>query len=103
MAVTLGITDNNKLWPSGWTAGTGGQAVSGYPAFNANGDVAEQNRYIGTDPWGNSALVWQCTSTGGNDASGGWNTDAFAITNTSLYRFSAVSYTHLTLPTTSRV
>lgn len=88
MAVTLGIADNNKLWPSGWTAGTGGMVVSGYPTFNANGDANEQNRYVGTDPWGNSAMVWQCTSTGGNDASGGWDTDAFAITNTSLYRFS---------------
>ena len=88
MATTLGVADSNKLWPSGWTTGTGGMAVGGYPSFNANGDANEQNRYVGTDPWGNSAMVWQCTSTGGNDASGGWNTDAFAITNTSMYRFS---------------
>jgi hypothetical protein len=88
MAITLGVADPNKLWPSGWTTGTGGMAVSGYPTFNANGDANEQNRYVGTDPWGNSAMVWQCTSTGGNDASGGWNTDSFAIDLNKLYRFS---------------
>lgn len=88
MAVVLGAVNNNKLGPHGWTAGTGSMAVGGYPTFNANGDANEQNRYTGTDPWGNSAMVWQCTSTGGNDASGGWNTDGFAIDNTKLYRFS---------------
>jgi hypothetical protein len=83
MAVTLGRFDNNLLSPSSWTTGNGGVGM-----FNANGDTNEQNRYVGTDPWGNSAIVWQCTSTGGNDASGGWNTNNFSIDQNSLYRFS---------------
>lgn len=88
MAITLGVADNNKLWPSGWTAGNGGMAVSGYPSFNANGNTGEQNRYVGTDPWGNSAMVWQTVPSGDGNADGGWNTDSFAIDNTKLYRFS---------------
>ena len=89
MAVTLGIANKNLLGPSNWT--TGGDSIAaanGYPAFNRNGDANEQNRYTGTDPWGNSAIVWQCASTGGNDASGGWDTSSFAIDNTQMYRFS---------------
>lgn len=83
MAVTLGSYNNNLINPSSWTAGTGGVGI-----FNANGDANEQNRYVGTDPWGNSAMVWQCTSTGGNDASGGWNTSGVSIDQNALYRFS---------------
>lgn len=88
MAITLGVADSNLLWPSGWTAGSGSMAVSGYPTFNANGDANEQNRYVGTDPWGNSAMVWQATNTAGNNADGGWDTSSFAIDQTKLYRFS---------------
>ena len=89
MAVTLGIANLNLLGPSNWTTGGDGiAAANGYPAFNRNGDANEQNRYTGTDPWGNSAIVWQCASTGGNDASGGWDTSSFAIDNTQMYRFS---------------
>lgn len=88
MAITLGVADANMLWPSGWTAGSGGIAVSGYPTFNANGDTGEQNRYVGLDPWGNSAMVWQTVPSGNGGADGGWNTDSFAINNTKMYRFS---------------
>lgn len=88
MAITLGVADNNMLWPSGWTAGSGGMSVSGYPAFNANGDAGEQNRYVGTDPWGNSAMVWQTVPSGNGGADGGWNTESFSINNTKMYRFS---------------
>jgi hypothetical protein len=83
MAITLGSTDANLLDPTTWTAGTGGVGI-----FNANGSANEQNRYLGTDPWGNTSMVWQCTSTGGNDASGGWDTSQVSIDSTKLYRFS---------------
>ena len=89
MAVTLGIVNKNLLGPSNWTTGNGGiAAANGYPAFNQNGLTGEQNRYLGTDPWGNSAIVWQTVPSGNGEADGGWNTDAFSITNTSRYRFS---------------
>jgi hypothetical protein len=83
MAVSLTQFNNNLIDPSGWTAGTGGIGI-----FGANGDANEQNRYVGTNPWGGSSMVWQCTSTGGNDASGGWNTSGVSIDQTKLYRFS---------------
>lgn len=83
MAVTIGRFNNNLINPSSWTAGNGGVGV-----FNANGDATEQNRYVGTDPWGNSAMVWQTVPSGNNQADGGWNTSGVAIDQNSLYRFS---------------
>lgn len=84
MAVTLGrLTDFNKLNPSNWTAGSG--SATGFPA---NGDAGEQNRYIGTNPWGASALVWQTVPSGNGNADGGWNTDTFSVDPTKLYRYS---------------
>lgn len=84
MAVTLTNVGNfNLLDPSSWTAGSGSVGI-----FNANGATNEQNRYVGTDPWGNANMVWQCTSTGGNDASGGWDTTGVTVDPTKLYRFS---------------
>ena len=84
MAVTLGrIANTNLLDPSTWTAGSGSVGI-----FAANGDVGEQNRYVGTDPWGNAAMVWQTVPSGNNQADGGWNTSGVAIDSTKLYRFS---------------
>lgn len=83
MAVTLGRFDNNLLSPQTWAAGNGGTGI-----FSANGDTGEQNRYMGTDPWGNSALVWQTVPSGNNQADGGWNTSGVSIDQNSLYRFS---------------
>ena len=83
MAVTLTQFNNNLINPSSWTAGSGSVGI-----FGANGDAAEQNRYVGTDPWGTSALVWQTVPSGNGNADGGWNTSGVAITNTKLYRFS---------------
>lgn len=89
MAVTLGIANRNLLGPSNWGTGNGGVgAANGYPAFNQNGDTGEQNRYMGTDPWGNSAVIWQTVPSGNGNADGGWNTDSFSISQSSLYRFS---------------
>ncbi len=68
---------------SGWTTGSG--SISG---FGQNGDTAENERVNGTDPWGNSAVVWETRPTGTADADGGWNTDWFSVDNTKRYRFS---------------
>jgi hypothetical protein len=90
MSIALDITGtSNLLGSSGWTVGTGSCSVSGYPTFNANQTTStENNRYVGTDPWGNSDIVWQSVPSGDGNADGGWNTDAFTISNTKLYRFS---------------
>ena len=83
MAVTLTQFNNNLVNPSSWTTGNGGVGI-----FNANGDTGEQNRYVGTDPWGNSAIVWQTVPSGNGNADGGWNTNSFSVDQYSTYRFS---------------
>ena len=83
MAVTLTQFNNNLINPSSWTVGSGGAGI-----FVANGNAGEQNRYVGTDPWGNSAMVWQTVPSGDGNADGGWNTTGVAVDITKLHRFS---------------
>jgi hypothetical protein len=83
VAVSLTTSNYNLLDPSSWTAGSGSVGI-----FSANGDTGEQNRYIGTDPWGNAAMVWQTVPSGNNQADGGWNTSGVSIDSSKLYRFS---------------
>jgi hypothetical protein len=66
-----------------WSLGSGGATT-----FSQNGSTSENERVNGTDPWGNSAIVWESRPTGTADADGGWNTDWFGIDEFSLYRFS---------------
>jgi hypothetical protein len=66
-----------------WTTGSGG--VSGY---NQNGDTVENERVSGTDPWGNTNIVWETRASGNGNADGGWATDWFNIDRSKLYRFS---------------
>jgi hypothetical protein len=66
-----------------WTNGSGG--VTGY---NQNGQTAENERISATDPWGNTATVWEARPLAQTNDDGGWNTDSFTIDNTQLYRFS---------------
>lgn len=72
----------NLLDTSTWTIGNG--SVSG---FSRNGQVSENVREFGTDPFGNSSILWK----GGNDASsnadGGWNSSYYNVDNTETYRF----------------
>jgi hypothetical protein len=69
-------------WGS-WTTGSG--SVTGY---SQNGQTAENERIIATDPWGNNSIVWEARPLAQNNDDGGWNTTDFAIDNTQLYRFS---------------
>lgn len=73
----------NLLRPDLWTTGSGS-----FAEFNQNGETSENERVIGTNPWGKSAVVWETRPIGTNDADGGWNTNAFTIDKTQLYRFS---------------
>ena len=84
MSVTMTQLDNNNLLNlSTWTVGTG--AVGGFPL---NGATEESQRLLATNPYGQSAVVWQTNPNGDGNASGGWNGDSVAINNTKTYRFS---------------
>jgi hypothetical protein len=66
-----------------WSVGSGG--ASGY---NQNGNTNENERVNGTDPWGNSTVVWESRPSGDGNADGGWETSWYDIDRTKLYRFS---------------
>lgn len=84
MSITLGVIGSpNLIDPSGWTAGNGGVGI-----YGANGDTGEQNRYVGTNPWGQSAMVWQTVPSGNGNADGGWNTSGVPVDPRQTYRFS---------------
>jgi|688.fasta_scaffold148326_3 hypothetical protein len=90
LAFALDAADTNTItrWStfknmSTWSAGSGG--ASGY---SANGNTNENERVLGTDPWGNAALVWETRASGDGNADGGWNADSYSIDNTKLYRAS---------------
>ena len=96
-SATLGITASldagdrkNSFLPfstflnmSTWALGSGG--CTGY---SQNGNTNENERVTGTDPWGNSATVWESRPSGDYYPDGGWNTDWYDIDRTKLYRFS---------------
>lgn len=73
----------NILDPYSWTTGSGG-----FSGFNQNGGTDENARVIGTDPWGNSVVVWESRPNGNGNDDGGWNTDWFSVDEKKLYRFS---------------
>ena len=73
----------NILDPYSWTTGSGGIG-----SFGQNGNTGENERVIGTDPWGNSAVVWETRASGDGGPDGGWNHNSFSIDNTKLYRMS---------------
>src|SRR5690606_35407732 len=90
-AVTLSVNNPSRnggeIDRSTWTVGSG--AVSG---FNLNGLANENFRINATNPWGNSAVVWEArrliVTVAINYGRGGWNTPSFTIDNSKLYRFS---------------
>lgn len=83
----------NVLNLTTWTSGSG--SVTG---FNVNGTAAENQRLFGTDPWGESALVWEAQSAGTNAGNGGWDGTRFPIDETKMYRFS--TWVNRTVPGT---
>jgi hypothetical protein len=66
-----------------WTLGSGG--VGNY---SQNGGTDENERVNGTDPWGNSAIVWESRPNGNGYDDGGWNNGYYDIDRTKLYRWS---------------
>jgi hypothetical protein len=77
------FTNNPNLLTVSWTTGSGSTGM-----FNQNGSTDENVRVNGTDPWGNSAVVWETRPNGSSADDGGWNTSWFNIDRTKLYRFS---------------
>jgi hypothetical protein len=73
----------NILDPYSWAVGSGGTG-----AFGQNGSTDENERVIGTDPFGNSSVLWETRANGSADADGGWNHGSFSADNTKLYRMS---------------
>lgn len=73
----------NILDPYSWAVGSGGTG-----AFGQNGSTDENERVIGTDPFGNSAVVWESRANGSNADDGGWGTGFYDVDEFSLYRWS---------------
>jgi len=73
----------NLLNTSTWTVGSG--SVSG---FSQNGATSENSREVGTNPFGNSSILWKGGNDGSSNADGGWNTTWHNIDHTETYRFS---------------
>jgi len=77
------LKDYSIINVNNWNLGSGG--CGGY---NQNGGTNENERVVGTDPWGNSAIVWESRPSGNGNDDGGWNTDYFSVDITKRYRFS---------------
>lgn len=72
----------NLLDTSTWTVGSG--SVGG---FSRNGEVSENVREFGTDPFGNSSIIWKGGNDAASNADGGWNSSYYNIDNEETYRF----------------
>jgi len=73
----------NIIDPYSWTTGSGGIG-----SFSQNGSTDENERVIGTDPFGNSSVLWETRANGSAADDGGWNHSSFPVDNTKLYRLS---------------
>lgn len=77
--------ENSFVNTSAWADGQTGSATG----YSANETVSTENaRVIGTDPWGNSNIVWETRASGDGNGDGGWNTGYYNIDRSKLYRFS---------------
>ncbi|WP_281228765.1 DUF6443 domain-containing protein [Flavobacterium aquiphilum] len=75
--------DNNLLdWKNNWTLGSG--AV---PFFSQNGQLIENIRINGLNPFGKTDRLWRCVNDASNDADGGWNTSLVNIDKTKAYQY----------------
>ncbi len=78
---------------SNWAVGSGTLSKTTYGgsfSFTQNGLTSENERVLGTNPFGQESVVWETRPVGDNNADGGWNsvyTD-MPIDSTKMYRFS---------------
>lgn len=73
----------NLLDLTGWTIGSGTSGI-----FTMNGQASENVREWGDGPNGNRVILWKSQPDGATNADGGWNSQAFPIIHTNMYRFS---------------
>lgn len=83
LTVNGAVSNGGQIDYSIWGTGTGSTT-----GFDQNGSTTENHRINGTDPWGNSTVVWEARPDNVSGPDGGWNTTNFPIDNTKLYRFS---------------
>ena len=76
------LSHNLLPWKRNWTVGSGSA-----PFFNQNGQESDNERIMGDNPFGRSALLWRCGNDPNSNADGGWNTDYFPVDNTIAYRY----------------
>ena len=78
-------TQNSLIDMNAWTASSGSIGV-----FGQNGGTSENVRYLTTNPYGKTTLVWEARADGGSGSDGGWNTDNPnpTINPSKMYRFS---------------
>ncbi|WP_425237724.1 hypothetical protein [Ulvibacterium sp.] len=75
-------SQTNLIDTSTWTVGNG--TVTGFWRI---GTDAENVRELGTDPHGNTSVLWKVVPDAGYDADGGWNSPYMAADHTKTYRF----------------
>ena len=76
--------NTNLINYSTWNVGTGSIGI-----FSMNGTSAENTRLYDTDPFNQSAVVWETPSNDvTSDADGGWDSSRIPINPTKMYRFS---------------
>lgn len=69
-------------WSMDWMVGSGSTTF-----FSQNGATAENNRIEAPDPFGNTAIIWECGNDPNSNADGGWNTVSFNVDKTKTYRY----------------
>ena len=91
LVLSYDFSDRNTYLPyslinmSTWTVGAG--SATGY---GENGDAVNENqRFSGTNPWGDTDIIWGSFPSGNGNADGGWVTSAnYSIDKANMYRFS---------------
>lgn len=83
--MSINFKTPNILSPEQWVAGNS----TGIGMWSVNQSVDGENLILNdTDPWGGTSVVWGTYPSGDRNADGGWNSWAFAVDKTQLYRFS---------------
>ncbi|MFW0735995.1 RHS repeat domain-containing protein [Flavobacterium sp. T12S277] len=76
------VNHNLLDWKNNWTLGN-----SAVNSFTANGQLAENLRINGLNPFEKTDLLWRCVNDAVSDADGGWNTASIPIDKTKGYQY----------------
>ena len=75
--------DNNLIdWKNNWALGSGSA-----PFYSQNGSTIENERIMGTDPYGDTSMLWECGNESDYGSDGGWNSTYFSVDKTMGYRY----------------